>query len=499
VKGQIKKIPTAVVIGAGFGGMAAALRLKAQGYQVSLVDKMPLLGGRAQVFQREGHIYDAGPTVITAPFLFDELFQLFGKKREDYIPFIPLKTWYQFRFDDGRMFEYGDSLQHTLNQIGHFNSEDQQGYKKLLAFSQRIFDVGFTQLADKPFHRFTTMLKLIPSLIRLKSYKTVYSLIASFIKDPELRKAFSIQPLFVGGNPFQTTSIYALIHYLEREWGVHFPKGGTGQLVQALGQLMQEEEITIRLEQTVDKIIVEKKQATGVRLKSGEILPADLVVVNGDPAYTYRHLIDASMRCKWANRALNRLNYSMGLFVIYFGTNRTYPEVPHHTIVMGKEYKKLLDDIFIRNHLSEDVSLYLHRPTATDKSLAPEGSDTFYVLAPVPNLKSTTDWETVGPHFQELVLKRLEETMLPHLSQHLVHAFYKSPISFQEDYLSEWGSGFSITPIFKQSAYFRFHNQSEDVRSLYFVGAGTHPGAGLPGVLSSAKVLENILNEDNKQ
>lgn len=493
-----KNCLTAAVIGAGFGGLAAALRLKAQGYQVSLIDKMPLLGGRAQVFHHEGHTYDAGPTVITAPFLFDELFQLFGKKREDYISFIPLETWYQFRFDDGKIFEYGNDLNQTLKQISHFNLEDQVGYTKLLAFSKRIFEVGFTQLADKPFHQFKTMLKLIPSLIKLKSYRSVYSLIASFIKDPDLRKAFSIQPLFVGGNPFQTTSIYALIHYLEREWGIYFPKGGTGQLVQALGKLMEEEKIKVRLQQTVDKIIINNKKATGIRLKTGEVIPADIVVVNGDPSYTYLHLIDEPLRRKWTNRAVHRLSYSMGLFVLYFATKCTYDAVPHHTIIMGKEYKKLLDDIFVHNHLSQDVSLYLHRPTATDKSLAPEGCDTFYVLAPVPNLKSKTNWEEVGPRFQELIFKRLEETVLPQLKQNLLHAFYKTPYSFKEEYLSEWGSGFSITPIFRQSAYFRFHNQSEDIHSLYFVGAGTHPGAGLPGVLSSAKVLQNILNEDKK-
>jgi len=470
--------------------------LKARGYQVSLIDKMPLLGGRAQVFHQEGHTYDAGPTVITAPFLFDELFTLFNKKREDYVPFIPLDHWYQFRFDDGKTFTYGRDMQHTLQEIGRYNVADQKGYQELLAFSQKIFHVGFTQLAHQPFHRFSTMLKLIPSLIKLKSYKTVYGLITKFIQDPYLRKAFSIQPLFVGGNPFQTTSIYALIHYLEREWGIHFPKGGTGALVQALGKLMQEEGVNVRLQETVDQILITNKQATGVRLKSGEVLPADVVVVNGDPAYTYRHLIDASARRKWTDRALQRLSYSMGLFVLYFGTNRTYPKVPHHTIVMGKEYKKLLDDIFVRNQLSEDVSLYLHRPTATDTSLAPAGRDTFYVLAPVPHLQSGTDWATMGPQFQELVLKRLEETMLPDLKKHLVHTFYKTPTSFYHDYLSEWGSGFSITPIFQQSAYFRFHNRSEDIRSLYFVGAGTHPGAGLPGVLSSAKVLEGVLNED---
>lgn len=486
----------AICIGGGFGGIAAALRLKALGYEVSLIDRMPVLGGRAQVFQREGFSFDAGPTVITAPFLFDELFTLFSKKMENYLELIPLKLWYRYQFEDGSKLDYGENLNDLLAQIRLFNPHDVEGYKQLLIFADRIYDVGFERLSSQPFHSFVTLLKTIPDFLKLRSYKSVFGLVAGFIKNENLRRAFTISPLLVGGNPFQTTSIYSLIQSLERRWGVHFPKGGTGALVAALKKLMEEENIHIALNTTVQKIVIKNAKVEGVELSNRHFLPADVVVVNGDPAYVYKNLIEPVFRKKWTDGKVDSLSYSMGLFVLYFGTKKKYPDIAHHTIMFGKAYRELLHEIFNLGTLSEDISLYLHRPTATDSKMAPLGCDSFYALAPVPNLRSGINWDEVGPIYQEKLLNLIEKRMLPNLRENLQTAFYVTPKNFQYDYLSEHGAGFSIAPIFRQSAYFRFHNQSEDIKSLYFVGAGTHPGAGLPGVLSSAKVLEKILKEN---
>lgn len=485
----------ALCIGAGFGGIAASLRLKAKGFEVHLLDRLPQLGGRAQVFEKGGFQFDGGPTVLTAPVLFEELFQLFNKKMDDYVEILPLELWYRYQFDDGKHLDYGQDLSSLLSQIKKYNPTDVQGYQKLLHFSEKIFNVGFEKLSDQPFSSITPLLKALPSMIRLKSYKSVYSLVSSFIEDEYLRKAFTISPLLVGGNPFTTTSIYTLIHYLERKWGVHFPKGGTKSLVLALKKLMEEEGIKISLNRSVKEILVKNGKVSGCLLDNGEKMDADLIVVNGDPAFTYKNLLPHFKRKKWTDSKIDKLNYSMGLFVLYFGTKKTYPDCPHHTILFGKTYRELLSEIFDCKTLSDDLSIYLHRPSATDPSISPQGKDTFYALAPVPNLQAKVNWDIEGPRFETKIIDFLETRGLKNLRDNLEVSFYRTPQDFRNDYLSQWGAGFSIAPLFKQSAYFRFHNKSEEVNSLYFVGAGTHPGAGLPGVLSSAKVLEKILNE----
>ncbi|MFT4672584.1 MAG: phytoene desaturase [Pseudohongiellaceae bacterium] len=489
----------AIVIGGGFGGIAGALRLRAKGYEVSIIDRCPKLGGRAQVFEREGFRFDAGPTVLTAPFLFDELFQLFDRRREDYVDFVPVNPWYRFQFPDGETFDYGGTLEDTLAEIERFNHADKKGYEALVKQSERIFDVGFTKLADQPFHSFTTMLKQIPSLLRLKCYRTVWQLVKAHIKDPRLRQAFSVQPLLVGGSPFDTTSIYGLIHFLERRWGIHFAMGGTGALVDGLQKLMQENNIDIQLNTTVKRIVVEDKRATGVELENGEILAADVVVSNVDPVHLYRHMLDKDHQAMSARLKQRHARLSMGLFVLFFGTDKQYPDVAHHTIWLGRRYQELLKDIFHGSELPEDFSLYLHRPTATDPSFAPAGKDSFYVLAPVPNLQAGIDWEQEGPRLQERIVKALSDSILPDLKKHMVADFYMTPENFAQDYLSEGGAGFSVAPLFSQSAWFRFHNRAEGPENLYLVGAGTHPGAGLPGVLSSAKVLDRLIPEPDLQ
>lgn len=484
--------PSAVVIGAGFGGIAAALRLRAKGYRVTLLDRAEKIGGRAQVFEHEGFRHDAGPTVITAPFLFDELFELFGKSRSDYVDFVPLDPWYRFRFQDGSTFDYGGTIEDTLAQIRLIEPDDADGYLRMLEHSEKLFDAGFTQLAHQPFHDIKTMLREIPRLGMLRTYRTVWQLVSAYMKNEKIRQAFSIQPLLVGGNPFTTTSIYGLIHFLERKWGVYFAMGGTGALVSAFARLLDEEGVETRTSTTVKKITLNGRKATGVELEDGTRIAADIVISNADPLHLYGNLIpqeaqSTSIKLKRKSRV------SMGLYVLYFGTKRTYPDVAHHTIWFGPRYREHLADIFDRKILADDFSLYVHRPTATDKSFAPEGCDSFYVLCPVPNLDSGHDWEIEGPRLRELIIDALDKTMLPGLRDSITADFIMTPKDFADDYLSVAGAGFSIAPHFTQSAWFRFHNRSESIEGLYLVGAGTHPGAGLPGVVSSAKAVDRMI------
>ena len=483
----------AIVVGSGFGGIAAALRLRSKGYSVSLMDRCSRLGGRAQVFERDGFRHDAGPTVITAPFLFEELFQLFGERFSDYVELVPMKPWYRFHFADGDHFDYGGTLEETLAEIARIEPRDCDGYRALLAHSKRIYDIGFTELSAQPFDRFMTMVRQTPRLIGLRNYETVWQMVSRHLISDKLRQAFSIQPLLVGGNPFDTTSIYGLIHFLERAHGVHFAMGGTAAITRAMGELMERQGIEIKLNTTIDEVNVEKGVATGVTLANGEVITADVVVSNSDAAYLYRRMIKPSKQASATRMKLAAAHYSMGLFVLYFGTTQTYPEVTHHTIWMGPRYRELLEEIFYKKTLAEDFSLYLHRPTATDASFAPEGCDSFYVLCPVPNLQGNINWEKEGPRLRDRIVNALDRTILPGLKTTITADFYKTPEDFQEEYLSVHGAGFSVAPLFRQSAWFRFHNRAEGIKNLFLVGAGTHPGAGMPGVLCSAKVVDSLI------
>ncbi len=482
-----------IVIGSGFGGMAAALRLKAKGHNVTLIEKHEDLGGRARVFKKNGFTFDGGPTVITAPYLIDELFQLFNKNSKDYLEIKSLKTWYQFVFEDGFKFDYSGDEEEMVNQIKKINEKDVNGYKNLVNFTKKIFDKGFTELSDVPFDKPSFMLKQIPSLFNLKSYKSVYGLVSSYIENEKLRRLLSMHPLLVGGNPFTTTSIYGLILYLEKKWGIHYSMGGTGQIINGMEKLMNEENIKILKGYEVNKILSNKNKITGVELNNGDKIETDNVICNADPPAVYSKLANTNSSNSIFNWKMKRMEYSMGLFVYYFGTKKVYDDVEHHTIKFGDKYKEHLDDIFNNKKLNDDISYYLHRPTATDKSMAPDNHDCFYVLVPVPNNQSGIDWSIEGDKMKNLVIKKMEESLLPNLSENIVEDFYLTPDYFEKELNTKYGSGFSIQPKFTQSAYFRFHNKSEIFDGLYFVGAGTHPGAGVPGVLSSAKVLDKIL------
>jgi phytoene desaturase len=490
-----------VVIGSGFGGLGAAARLAARGHHVTVVESLDKLGGRAYVFEDEGFLFDGGPTIITAPWLFDDIWALAGKRREDYVEFVKCDPFYRIFDHQGRRFDYNDDEAFILSEIERFAPSDAEGYKAFIRSTKAIFDKGFVELADHPFSTLWDMLKVAPDLIRLRSDKSVYRYVSGFIKDEFLRQVFSFHPLLVGGNPFDTTSIYAMIHYLERHWGVWYAMGGTGAIIAAFERLLGELGADVLKGTPVERIMVEgqpngRGRTTGVLLADGRTIPADVVISNADVATTYTKLVDSRFRRVYTDRKLERMRYAMSLVVIYFGTNRRYTdtELAHHNIILGPRYEGLLKDIFHnRGMLAKDFSLYLHMPTITDPTIAPEGHESFYVLSPVPNLRSGIDWAEAAPVYRDAIMNFLEERYLPGLSEHLVTERMIDPRYFRDTLASFQGSAFSVEPILTQSAWFRPHNRSEDVDGLYLVGAGTHPGAGLPGVLSSAKIADDMV------
>lgn len=475
--------------------------MAARGHQVEIFEKLDQPGGRAYVYEKNGFKFDGGPTVITAPFMFDDIFKAAGKNREDYIKFMPCDPFYRIFDPQGRSFDYNDDEDFISREIQARNPDDVEGYRRFMETTKAIFDKGFTELADKPFLSVWDMIKVAPDLVKLQSYKSVYRYISQFIKDDFLRQVFSFHPLLVGGNPFDTTSIYAMIHYLERKWGVHYAVGGTGAIIDGLVKLIEELGGTIHLNAEVDEILSESKTVRGIRLKDGTIHRAENIISNADVAFTYRNLIKPDFRKKNTNKRLEGMKYSMSLFVIYFGTKCRYTDtkLEHHNIVLGGRYKELLQDIFNKKQLADDFSLYLHMPTASDPSSAPAGCESFYVLSPVPHLESGIDWKTAAKPYRNAIMNFLEDNYLPDLQENIIAEHHIDPLHFQDTLNSYMGSAFSVQPLLTQSAWFRPHNRSEDFNNLYFVGAGTHPGAGLPGVLSSAKIAENLICEDDKQ
>ncbi len=486
--------PHAVVIGSGFGGLAAAVRLGARGYRVTVLEKADAPGGRAYVHRQDGFVFDAGPTVVTAPFLFEELWALCGRKMSDDVDMRPVTPFYRVRFQDGTHFDYTGDAAAMRAEVAKVSPGDVEGYERFVRMSEDIFRVGFEKLAHVPFLDVGSMLKIVPEMVKLESYRTVYGLVSKFLKHEKLRQVMSFHPLLVGGNPFSTTSIYTLIAFLERKWGVHFPIGGTGQLVKGLVDLIEKSVGgTVRCNAEVKRITLTGRKATGVELVNGEVIPAEVVVSNADSAWTYRYLVAPEARKTWTDARIERARYSMSLFVWYFGTDRKYDDVAHHTILLGPRYRELLEDIFEKKVLAEDFSLYLHRPTATDPSMAPEGCDAFYVLSPVPHLDAGVDWAERGEAYRRSIEAYLSKTVMPDLAKHVVSSRVLTPQQFQDDLLSLKGAAFAMEPVLTQSAWFRPHNQSEDIENLFLVGAGTHPGAGMPGVLSSARVLDRVV------
>ena len=487
----------AIIIGSGFGGLGTAVRLAARGYQVEIFEKRDKPGGRGYTYKLDGFTFDGGPTVITAPFMFDDLFELAGRKREDYVEFMPLDPFYRIFDHNGRSFDYNDNPEFIYDQIERWNPPDVQGYQQFMDSTQAIFEKGFVQLADKPFLQVGDMLKVAPDLVRLQSHRSVYGYTSQYIENEFLRRCFSFHPLLIGGNPFDSSSIYAMIHYLEREWGIHYVRGGTGALVDALVQLIEELGGRFHFNTEVEEILVDGKRVNGVRLADGTVHHADHVISNADVAWTNMNMIPSKARgLRNSNFRFNKMTrYSMSLFVIYFGTKKRYNngKLAHHNIILGERYKGLLKDIFKDKLLTDDFSLYLHMPTLTDPSLAPEGHESFYVLSPVPHLGADIDWKTAAKPYRDLIMQFLEDNYLPDLQENIVVEHSIDPRHFQNTLNSHLGSAFSVEPTLTQSAWFRPHNRSEDFDNLYLVGAGTHPGAGLPGVLSSSKIAEKLI------
>jgi phytoene desaturase len=486
-----------VVIGSGFGGLAAAVRLAAHGHEVTVLEKRDKPGGRGYVYEIEGFQFDGGPTVITAPFLFDDIFRAAGRRREDYITFVPLSPFYRI-FDHRRnAFDYNGDPEFTAREIRKRSPSDAEGYARFVASTQPIFEKGFRQLADKPFLHVADMLRIAPDLIGLQAYRSVYGYVSRFVQDEFLRRCFSFHPLLIGGNPFDSSAIYAMIHYLEREWGVHFAMGGTGAVIRGLVKLFGELGGELRLNAEVTGIETRGREVTGVRLADGTRREAEAVVCNAEVADAYLRLLPR--RRSWIQWRIRTMAYSMSLFVIYFGTRRRYREsgLAHHNIILSERYRGLLDDIFRRKVLADDFSLYLHMPTLTDPSLAPPGCELFYVLSPVPHLGSGVDWTRAAKPYRDRIMGFLEDNYLPGLQSNLAVEHTIDPLHFRSVLNSHLGSAFSVQPLLWQSAWFRPHNRSEDYRNLYFVGAGTHPGAGLPGVLSSAVIAENLIREQD--
>jgi phytoene desaturase len=483
-------MPHAVVIGAGLGGLAAAIRLGARGYRVTVLDRLPRPGGRATVHKQDGFTFDAGPTIVTAPFVLEELWRFAGHDFNQDVKLKALDPFYVIRFDDGDTFTCHSDAEAMKKEVGRISPSDVAGYTRFMAESEEIYRIGFEQLGHVPFDSLMDMVKLVPNLMGLKAWRSVHGHVAHHVKHPKLRMGLSFHPLFVGGNPFRTTCVYSLIAYLERQHGVHWAMGGTHAIVQAMVRLIERQGGTVLPNTDVAEITQDKGRATGVRLKTGEAIPASIVVSNADAAHTYRNLIKDGAQTRWTPRKMARAKHSMSLFVWYFGTRRRFETVPHHSILMGPRYHGLIKDIFDRKVLAEDMSLYLHRPTATDPSLAPDGCDTFYVLSPVPNQESGIDWSHEAERYRKRIAKRLNETVLPGFEAEIISQRMMTPDNFEHDLLSYKGAAFGLEPVLTQSAWFRPHNKSEELQNLFLVGAGTHPGAGVPGVLSSARVLD---------
>ncbi|NNJ11726.1 phytoene desaturase [Chloroflexales bacterium ZM16-3] len=483
-----------IVVGSGFGGLSAAIRLAAQGHRVEVYEKSDRPGGKGYVIERDGFRFDAGPSVVTAPFMFDDLWKAAGRRREDYFELRPCSPYYRLFNHEGRHFDYSGDAESLEAEIRRFSPGDVEGYRRFIASTKPIFEKGFGMI-DTPFLKFTDMLRVAPDLIKLKSYISTYSYVSQFLKDDFIRRCFSFHPLFIGGSPFDASSIYAMVHYLEREWGVHYAVGGMGSIIAAMVRLFEDIGGTMHLNAPVSEIVVEGRRVAGVRMANGDLRRADIVVSNADVAYTYHNLIDPKHRKIYTDKKLERIKHSMSLVVLYIGTKRRYNDgrLLRHNIIFGDRYKSLLSDIFHRLHLADDFSLYLYMPSVDDPSMAPEGCESFYVLAPVPHLGAGIDWTKQAKPYRDAIIEFLEDRYMPDLSSNIVVESMVDPQHFARQQNSYMGAAFAIQPLLTQSAWFRPHNRSEEFANLYFVGAGTHPGAGVPGVLSSAVIAQNLI------
>ncbi|MFL6587475.1 MAG: phytoene desaturase [Luteimonas sp.] len=487
----------AVVIGAGFGGLALAIRLQAGGIDTTVLEKRDKPGGRAYVYADAGFVFDAGPTVITDPSALEELFALAGKRMADYVELLPVNPFYRLCWEDGSHFDYVNDQAQLDRQIHALDPADVAGYRRFLAYSRDVFQAGYIELGAVPFLSLRDMLAAGPQLVKLEAWKSVYSMVSRFVRNEHLRQALSFHSLLVGGNPFKTSSIYTLIHALERKWGVWFPRGGTGALVRGMVKLFEDLGGRVELNADAARIEVSEGRASAVRLADGRDVPLDMLASNADVVHTYDTLLGHHPRGVRQAAALKRKRFSMSLFVLYFGLDTHHEQLQHHTVCFGQRYRGLIDEIFRGKQLAEDFSLYLHAPCVTDPSLAPPGCGSHYVLAPVPHLgNADIDWDVEGPRYRDRIFQYLERFYMPGLRDQLVTSHFITPFDFRDTLNAHHGSAFSLEPVLTQSAWFRPHNRDADIPNLYLVGAGTHPGAGVPGVVGSAKATARLMLED---
>lgn len=493
-------VPKAVVIGAGLGGLSAAMRLGVKGYRVTLVDKLDRLGGRGSSISRAGHRFDLGPTIITVPKVFRELWASCGRDFDNDVYLRPVDPFYEIRWKDGTKFQLYPNEEDMLAQITRMFPSDLDGYKKFLKDSEARYEFGFEGMGRRPMNKLWDLIKELPGFVKLRADRSVYAHTAKRVKSEKLRMALSFHPLFIGGDPVHVTSMYILVAHLEKVFGVHYAMGGVQALADAMGDVITDQGGTLRLNEEVDEIITRGRRVRGVKTKAGHVLSADLVVSNADPGYTYEHLLRKQKKNRWTSKRLKKSRWSMGLFVWYFGTKGTaykWSDIGHHTILNGPRYRGLLKDIFQKRHLAGDMSIYLHRPSVTDPSVAPNGDDTFYALSPVPNLSGSepVDWKKECEIYRRKVEKVLDEQAIPGFAKYVSASEIFTPETFKSRYLSPHGAGFSLEPRIFQSAWFRPHNNSEEFDGLFLVGAGTHPGAGVPSVLTSSEVLNHLVPE----
>ncbi|WP_342250875.1 phytoene desaturase [Sphingomonas sp. OTU376] len=489
----------AAVVGAGLGGLALAIRLQSAGVETVVLEARDKPGGRAYFWERDGFTFDAGPTVITAPEVLEELWQLSGRRMADDVRLMPVTPFYRLFWPDGTRFDYSSDDHALAAEIARLEPQDVAGYGRFLEYSAGVYEEGYVKLGHVAFQDFMSMVRAAPALAKYGAWRSVYAKVASFIRNEKLRQAFSFHTLLVGGNPMTASSIYALIHQLERKSGVWWAEGGTNQLVAAMVRHFERLGGTIRLGDPVARIETLGDLVTGVRTMSGYELQVDAVACNADVVHSYRDLLKGSRSSQRAAQRLQRKRFSPSLFVVHFGVRGTFPDIPHHSILFGPRYQGLLEDIFEHGVLSEDFSLYLHHPSASDPAMAPEGHATFYALAPVPHLgKFPANWDEIAPILEERILAEIQRRLIPDLKDRIVTKFSYAPPDFRDDLGAHMGSAFSLEPILTQSAWFRTHNRDDAIHNLFFVGAGTHPGAGIPGVVGSAKATAALMLGDGK-
>ncbi|MEJ6393246.1 phytoene desaturase [Gymnodinialimonas sp. 2305UL16-5] len=487
----------AIVIGAGLGGLSAAMRLGAKGYQVTVLDRLDRAGGRGSSISQNGHRFDLGPTIVTVPQVFRQLWAECGRDFDADVDLRPVDPYYEIRWPDGSHFRVSQDEAEMEAEVQRLAPGDLSGYRKFLVDSQKRYEFGFEGLGRRPMNKLMDLVRELPGFVRLRADRSVYRHAAARVRDARLRMALSFHPLFIGGDPTRVTSMYILVSHLEKEFGVHYAMGGVQAMADAMMGVIEDQGGSVRLGVDVAEITVKQGRACGVVIADGEDLTADIVVSNADPGTTYEHLLAKHPKRRWTPKRLNRSRWSMGLFVWYFGTKGTrakWSDVGHHTILNGPRYNGLLDDIFIRRHLAKDMSIYLHRPSITDPSVAPAGDDTFYALVPVPNLHGpSVHWEKMTETYRARLAGILNDQLLPGFEDHLSASHIFTPQTFIDRYRSPHGAGFSLEPRIFQSAWFRPHNISEEIDGLYLVGAGTHPGAGIPSVVTSSEVLTQLV------